>query len=68
MEEILKKIKENQIQVKINQIICNLSSKTDVSPRGLISLLMLLYDMLSISISDEFADENFFQSLISLLK
>lgn len=29
---------------------------------------MLLYDLLSTTIWDEFADENFFQSLIGLLK
>jgi hypothetical protein len=45
-------IKEQKIQVKINQMICGLSSKTDLSPRGLISLLMLLYDLLSITIWD----------------
>ena len=49
-------IKDNKIQVKISQIVCTLSSKTDLSPRGLISLLMLLYDLLSITIWDEFAD------------
>lgn len=52
----------------MNQMICGLSSKTDLSPRGLISLLMLLYDLLSIAIWDEFADEDFFQALIGLLK
>jgi hypothetical protein len=43
--------------VKIGQMVCGLSSKTDLSPRGLISLLMLLYDLLSWSIWDEFANE-----------
>lgn len=33
-------------------MVCNLSSKTDLSPRGLISLLMLLYDLLSTAIWD----------------
>jgi hypothetical protein len=56
------------MQVKINQLVCGLSSKTDLSPRGLISLLMLLYDLLSTAIWDEFADENFFKSLINLLR
>lgn len=68
LEDIVRGIKEHKIQVKINQMICGLSSKTDLSPRGLISLLMLLYDLLSITIWDEFADEDFFQSLIGLLK
>jgi hypothetical protein len=68
LEMVVRNIKENKIQIKINQLVCSLSSKTDLSPRGLISLLMLLYDLLSITIWDEFADEKFFQSLIELLK
>ena len=51
----------------MSQIVCQLNSKSDLSPRGLISLLMVLYDLMSSSICDEFADESFLQSLIALL-
>lgn len=51
-EAFVRLIKDNKIQTKISQIVCNLSSKTDLSPRGLISLLMLLYDLLNITIWD----------------
>jgi hypothetical protein len=54
--------------VKIRELICGLNSRSDLSPRGLISLLMLLYDMISFAIFDEFADESFLQALIGLLK
>ncbi len=54
--------------MKIRELICGLNSRSDLSPRGLISLLMLLYDMISFAIFDEFADESFLQALIGLLK
>jgi hypothetical protein len=55
------------VPLKISQLVCTLSSKSDLSPRGLISLLMLLYDLVSGGIGDEFAEESFLQSLIGLL-
>lgn len=51
-EDLMKSIKEARIQAKIRDLLCGLSSKSDVSPRGLISLLMVLYDMVSIAIWD----------------
>ena len=68
LEDAVRAMREQKLQVKISQMVCGLSSKTDLSPRGLISLLMLLYDLLSTAIWDEFADEDFFQALIALLK
>lgn len=64
----MKSIKDNKLHLKINQLISNFSSKTDLSPRGLISLLMFIYDLVNVVITDQFADEHFFQSLINLLK
>lgn len=49
---MLKRIKEVKIQVKISQLLCGLSSRSDLSPRGLISLLMVLYDLVSTAIWD----------------
>lgn len=57
-------LRESKLQLKISQIITTFSSKTDLSPRGLISLLMLTYDLINVSICDEFAQESFFQGLI----
>lgn len=51
----MKILRESKLQLKISQIITTFSSKTDLSPRGLISLLMLTYDLISVSICDEFA-------------
>jgi hypothetical protein len=61
-------MKETKIALKISQIIINLSVKTDISPRGLISLLMLIFQLISVNICNEFAQSNFFQALINLLK
>lgn len=66
-EELLRGLQKSKLPGRISQLVCGLSSKTDLSPRGLISLLMLLYDLMSTSINDEFADESFLQGLISLL-
>ena len=61
-------IHKSKLPGRINQLVCNLSSKTDLSPRGLISLLMFLYDLMSFSVIDDFANEAFLQGLISLLE
>jgi fused len=66
-EDVLRRVRESKMPARISQLLVNLSSKSDLSPRGLISLLMLLYDLLSASICDEFADEAFLQALIGLL-
>lgn len=49
-------IQKSKLPGRISQLVCNLSSKTDLSPRGLISLLMFLYDLMSYSVIDDFAN------------
>lgn len=66
-DDVLKHLRDSKVHLKVQQLIGGLSSKSDLSPRGLISLLMLLYDLVSGGIGDEFAEENFLQALIGLL-
>lgn len=51
----------------MSEIMTKFSSKTDVSPRGLIAYLMLLYDLISIKMHSEYVHTNFVRNLISLL-
>ena len=67
-EDLIKLVKDTKVHVRIASLICSIGSKTDLSPRGLISLLMLLYDLLSYDIWTEFTSDGFFQGLINLLK
>lgn len=67
-EELLRAMREAKLQVRVSALVVGLSSKTDLSPRGLISLLMLLYDLLSTGIWDEFADEGVLGALVGLLR
>ena len=51
-EEVLRALKESKVPMRVGQLVCGLNSKSDISPRGLINLLMLLYDLVSGGIGD----------------
>lgn len=55
-------------ETKLNDILSKLSSKTDISPRGMIAYLMLIYDLISHKLSNEFLHGNFLRNLIYLLQ
>lgn len=46
MNELFKLIEESGLDYAIINLIMNLSPKTDISPRGFISLLTFIYDAL----------------------
>jgi hypothetical protein len=48
--------------------MCRLSSKSDISPRGMIAYLMLIYDLASNKFPNEFLHSNLLRNLIDLLK
>lgn len=48
--ELMKLFGNSLLHGKMADIVNKLSSKTDMSPRGLIAYLMLLYDLISIRV------------------
>lgn len=67
MEELLRGVRESKVQGRLAGVVVGLSSKVDLSPRGLISLLMVVYDVVSEGIGDEFAEEGLLGALVGLL-
>lgn len=65
--EVSKVFGNSQFYFKMAEILNKFCSKTDVSPRGLIAYLMLLYDLISIKLPTEFIQSGFLRNLISLL-
>lgn len=65
--ELNKMFSATQFYSKMAEILNKFSSKTDISPRGLIAYLMLLYDLISVKIPTEFIQVGFLRNLISLL-
>lgn len=66
--EIYNLMNHCKIESKIYIIITTLSSKTDISPKRLISLLILAYNLSANRLCKEFFHDNFIKALISLLK
>lgn len=66
MNELFKLIEESGLDYAIVNLIMNLSPKTDISPRGFISLLTFIYDALQSDFLSFF--QKIFQVSSSLLK
>lgn len=67
MKDFLKLISTTSIEYRISEIIIKLSMKTDLSPKGMIALLMSLYDICKERIPQEMLQPNFLKNLINLL-
>lgn len=65
--ELSKVFGSSQLYARMGEILNKFSSKTDISPRGLIAYLMLLYDFISIKMPSEFIQASFLRNLINLL-
>lgn len=54
-DQLLKVLRESRLEQHILTIMVNLNSKVDLSPKGLISLMLLVFNLMSKEIGDEFA-------------
>jgi fused-like protein len=70
INDLYRMLEECRIDDKLIQLFVTLSPKTDLSPRGLITLLMLTHDLVSEykPFASKFFDENCFKVLIGLLR
>ena len=68
LNDFFRMLSHFRVESKISQIVINLSSRTDLSPKGLISMLMLVYSLSFNKLCKEFLDEKFIKGLIGLLK
>jgi hypothetical protein len=53
---------------KLVDLMCRISTKSDISPRGMIAFLMLIYDMASHKMPNDFLHGNLLRALIDLLR
>lgn len=68
MAVFVSNISKSKLPERVQTLAKTLSSKTDISPRGFVACLIFISDMINMNILDNFVEESFIKSLVSILK